>query len=88
MADTTTFTLTNTAWVDISTTLGLSGFLSNNSEDYIIYRQDDTPPSDTLREGHILKPKGQVNYTVTTETVYARSEADTGVLTGTAGTLS
>ena len=89
MANTTTFSLTDTAWTDISTTLGISGFISNNTLDFIIYRQQESVPSNTLLDGHILKPQGQVNYAVTgLEIIYARSVSDIGILTGTAGTLS
>ena len=72
----------------ISTSIGDSGFITNASEDYIIYRQSETVPPNTLEEGHFLKPKGQINYSITApEIIYARAEDDFATLVATEGLL-
>ena len=89
MASTITFNLTNADWTDISTTVGTSGFLFNNSDENILFRQDESVPASTLLEGHILKPKNQINYSIVApEAIYARALDSSSVLTATAGTLS
>ena len=89
MANTIEFALSDTAWTDISTTTGASGFLTNGGAATVYFTQSETAPAITITSFHRLDPTDRVNYSVTgSEVVYARSKQTVGKLAATGGVLS
>lgn len=65
--------LNNTSWVDVSQG-NLAGFITNKSDNDILYLENDSLPSPSLTEGHTLHPKSWVRFAVVTpDVVFARS---------------
>ena len=74
MSTTRTVPVNNIGWTDISQG-DASGFFSNKNDSVILYRQSDTAPLSSEKDGHPLNPAADaLNFTVTDpERIYARS---------------
>ena len=65
--------LNNINWVDVSQG-NLAGFMTNKSDNDILYLQSEDLPDSSLKEGHTLHPKSYVRFAVVEPVlVFARS---------------
>ncbi len=88
MADTVDFALTETAWIDISTTVGLEAYITNGGDAVVYFLQSETVPNIAETAYHRLNPSDNVSYSITLpEIIYARSSAPVGKLSATPGLL-
>ncbi len=65
MSDTVSVSVDDTSWTDVSTPGGSSGFITNNCQSTVIYREAASQPAANVSTGHRLFAKDDVNYTVT-----------------------
>ena len=73
MSETYVVELNDSEWIDASQT-NTFGFISNPTEDNVILTQNESLPSASLKDGHILLPKSRVKFLIQSfETVFARS---------------
>ena len=73
MSSTVTVDISTENWVEIVNTG--SGFITNESDNIIIYRESDNLPSPLVTNGHTLQRKDKVRYRLpTNESVYARAK--------------
>lgn len=89
MAETTEFAITNSVWTDVTTSTGVNGFITNGSDNDVLFTQQETAPAITLTAFHRLRPSARVNYSVTgSEVVYMRSTIAVGKVLVTPGVLT
>ncbi len=80
MAATGFVTIVSTQWTDVSGT-DASGFLTNHSDNDVLYVQAESLPATSLNDGHVLRPESFVNFVVAgSEVVYCRSINDIGLI--------
>lgn len=73
MAETSFIEIAETTWTDISGTTSV-GFITNHSDNTVLYLTSDTQPLDTITMGHRLRPGSAQSFNITgTEKVWARS---------------
>ena len=77
VSTTRTVNVNNLEWTDISQG-NTSGFFTNRNDSTILYRQSDTIPAPSEKDGHRLNPAADaVNFTIIApERIYARSFVD------------
>jgi len=65
--------LSDSEWIDASRD-NTFGFITNPTEDNVIYTQNTGLPPVSLKDGHVLLPKSRAPFLIqSTETIFARS---------------
>lgn len=84
MADTVFVSIVTTGWTQVSA--GLTGFITNESDNPILYLEAATAPADSIEQGHTLNPRVGRAYNVGAgQEVYARSIAAASKVANTDG---
>ena len=84
MPNTVTVTINNTDWTEIQQ--GVSGLITNHSQDDAIVREAAVKPDALITTGHIIHPRDNITYGVEgTQKIFARSNKDTAQLVITEG---
>lgn len=85
MADTVFVAIVTTGWTQVSA--GLTGFITNESDNPILYLEAATAPADSVTTGHTLNPRRGRAYNVGAgQEVYARAIAGASSVSNTDGT--
>lgn len=79
--------IVTTNWTLVS--IGISGFITNNSGHDILYLEAETLPPSTLKKGHVLHPQDSIGYNLKTgHQVYSRSINSDSEIVVTKGSFS
>lgn len=84
MADTVFTSIVTTGWTQVSS--GLTGFITNEGDNPILYLEAASAPAATVEEGHTLNPRQGKAYNVGAgQEVYARAIAADSTVANTDG---
>ncbi len=64
MANTVSVSVDDSSWTDVSTPAGSSGFITNNTQSDVIYREDASQPAASVTLGHRLNQKADIGYSL------------------------
>lgn len=84
MVDTVTIDINNLEWTEVQQ--GVSGLITNHSQDDVLVTEAATKPATSVTVGHVIHPRDNITYGVDAEQkIYARSIKDTAQLVVTEG---
>lgn len=85
MSNTTDVPINPDSWTLLASG-AVDGFITNEGELNLIFRENTTDPTESVDRGHTLAPKASINFSLeASQNLYARSIREVGLVVVTGG---